>query len=84
MWKTTFYMLHYDSRTPKRTCLWSNCQLIAAFWKGKLSMIEKERKMKANKKKNKGFMPVKKYIDKKGKRCYQGTADLTATGYLKL
>ena len=80
VWKVTFWMAHYDHKTPKRTSLWANTSLISKFWMGQL---DKDDRAKQKKRQHKsGIMPVKKYIDKHGKPRYQGTKDLTRTGKL--
>lgn len=75
IFKSWFWMGHYDHPSPKRTALWSNSKIIAFFWKGR--MTKAYRKML--KAKNPEFQPVVKYQDAKGHRRFHGTKHLTQT-----
>ena len=78
VFKVSFWMWHHGSKSAKRTVLWSPSPVIAKFWTGKLNKAEYNSTQ--SKRKRKGFQPVKKYIDKHGKSCWQGTPKLTDTG----
>lgn len=70
-------MWHFSSKTAKRTTLWSSSPCISGFWsRKKMDMKEYHQK------KDKTFKPTKKYLDKRGRARWQGTSDLTKTGYL--
>jgi hypothetical protein len=68
-------MIHYGSKSPKRHVAFSNNKAISKLYMGQLSHTDK---MKASK----SFKPVRKYIDKHGKKRFSGTADLRETQHL--
>ena len=76
IYRIGFYMGRFGSKTPKRTRLWSNSPGIIAFTDHRpLSKRERKLMSRAN--------LVHKYLDKEGKRRYQGKAKaLKASGYL--
>ena len=77
IFKTWFWMGHWSHPTPKRTLLWGNTRAIAYFWRGR--MTKKQRNSLRKKNKVKGFSPVKKYRDGKGRLRFHGTSALTQT-----
>lgn len=75
VWRTWFWMAHYNSASPKRTTLWSNNKAISRFWLGKLTKTDRAE----IKRKHPDFKTVVKYIDKSGRRGYHGTKQLKST-----
>jgi hypothetical protein len=69
-------MFHFGHQCPKRSVLWSSNAAIVGFWTGKLKM----NAVKQRRARSKGCKPVQQSIDKHGKKRFNGTPDLTATG----
>lgn len=78
VWRCDFWMLFFNSPSPKRTSLWSNSIHIRKFWKGKLTKKIREE----HKKRNPGFATVIKYTDKQGKKRFHGSKRLRSTQLL--
>ena len=79
VWKVHMWMGQFQSRTPKRSTLWSNTRFIAGFWSSKkLDMSSFKKAKKGNKK----FRPVRSWKDKRGRTRWQGTKHLRETGLL--
>lgn len=75
VYRCNFWMAFFNSKSPKRTSLWSNSRYIRKFWLGKLT---KEKKAELNRK-NSGFKTVIKYTDKQGKKRFHGSKQLRST-----
>ena len=73
--KTSFWMAHYQARTPKRHYIYANTTAIGKLNKGRLTF----RKRKPTR-----VETVRKYKNKDGKACYAGTNKLQATESLWL
>ena len=72
-------MWHYESRTSKPTVLWSSSRAITKFWLGKLKRAEVRAQAEIRNPCRRG-PPVKRWIDKEGRKRFKGTNELTATG----
>ena len=75
VFRCNFWMCFFDSKSPKRTSVWSNRSFIKKFWLGKLSKkIRQDLKLKYP-----DFYTTVKYVDKKGKKRYHGSRQLKST-----
>ena len=68
-------MAFFNSKTPKRTSLWSNSKQIRKFWLGKLTK-EVRQSLKKN---NPDFKTTVTYVDSQGKKRFHGTKSLRST-----
>ena len=71
VWSQRFWMLHYKSRSPKRTRLWSCSTAIRLFDLGPMT----KQTLKAGTK----VKTTKKTISKSGRQQFTGSADLRGT-----
>ena len=69
IWKTTFWMAHFGSRTPKGHALFSNSKATNAFNMGKLAVRARK----------KGPAAVVQYRDAQGRARFKGTRFLKQT-----
>ena len=72
MYRTSFWMKHFNTKTPKRTSLWSWSWGVSVFDLGKL----KKNQMKSV------IKTAVAYWDSKGRRRWKGTKALKATQIL--
>ena len=75
VYRCNFWMCFYNSKTPKRTSLWSNSKYIQRFWLGKLTKKGREYL----KRKHGDFKTVIKYTDKSGRKRFHGSKQLRST-----
>ena len=75
VFRCNFWMMFFNSKSPKRTSLWSNSRHICRFWMGKLT-----RKLREDlKKKYPAFSTTIKYKNKAGKTRFHGSKQLRST-----
>ena len=75
VFRCNFWMMFFNSKSPKRTSLWSNSRHICRFWMGKLT-----RKLREDlKKKYPDFSTTIKYKNKAGKTRFHGSKQLRST-----
>ena len=67
-------MLHYGGPTPKKHYAYSNSHHVSRLWRGRLTGWVKHVQQHGRKKKL-----TETYVDKKGKKCYKGSADLRSS-----
>lgn len=69
-------MWHYDSKTPKRTILWSNSRSIGMFWTSPLRMalVKATRAERQDDPK-----PCRTYTTHDGRKRFHGTSALKQT-----
>lgn len=72
MYKTSFWMKHYNCKTPKRTRLWSWSWGVSIFNKGSLRKKTLKSTIKTS----------ESYTDSKGVRRWKGTSALKGTQFL--
>ena len=72
VFRSEFWMKHYNHGTPKRSCLWSTAWPIFFFNKGKL----------CRRKAQKSYDTTVRYIDSKGRARFKGSKDLKRTQIL--
>ena len=80
VYRCNFWMAFFNSKTPKRTSLWSNSKQIRKFWLGKLTK-EIRQSLKKN---NPDFKTTVTYVDSQGKKRFHGTKSLRSTQNLGL
>ena len=77
--RVAWWMYHYDAPTPKRHYAWSNSRQVKCLDKGRLNMVKYKACRKA-----KEVVTAKRFRNKDGKQCYQGTKQLRDTEQLGL
>ena len=75
VFRCNFWMAFFNSRSPKRTSLWSNSRLVSKFWLGKLTKKVREEQ----KKKYPNFQTTVKYKDAGGRTRFHGSKQLRST-----
>ena len=70
VWKESFWMMHWGSPSPKRTCLWANSYEIRRFNRGRLSRARMAMKT---------VKTSIKYKDRAGRQRWKGSPELRQT-----
>ncbi|CAE7576215.1 unnamed protein product [Symbiodinium sp. CCMP2592] len=71
VYRLDLWMALFGSRTPKRSSLWSNSRVISLFF----SSRKLQRSLQ-----DPTFKTTKRYVNEKGKQCFEGNRNLTDTG----
>ncbi|CAE7839921.1 unnamed protein product [Symbiodinium sp. CCMP2592] len=76
VYKVALWMGQFNSKTPKRTMLWSSTSIVSLFLNKRFSLKQYRA---AAKKKNSVIKPVRRYKNANGCACWTGTTQLKDT-----
>ena len=80
VFKTSWWMYHYGSKSPKRSVALSNSKSIRFLDRGRLKGWKQIKAQLGSK----GVTKARLYVDSNGKRRWDGTKQLRSTEYLSL
>ena len=73
VYRLDLWMGSYRSKTPKRSSLWSNREVVGLFFSAVRGNVAR---------KDRNFKPTEQYLDSAGRKRFKGTKDVTKTGFL--